>query len=211
VILTAELYPGNINFKGDLMEKPETQTYTAFNEQKLFAHGPLDKVVLQLRAAQKKDPSSSILVFSDSTGKQMDFDLSGSEKDVLQRLKVFVPDSEPSGTSGPGRPKLGVISREVSLLPRHWEWLSTQSGGASAVLRRLVDEAIKKTANVSEIKQAQERTYKVLSAMAGNLPQYEEALRALFAKDKKKFELHLKEWPNDVKKYALKLSEPAFR
>ena len=153
-----------------------------------------------------------LLVFSNTTGKVMDFDLSGSEKEVLKRLQVFTAPTEPevSTATGPGRPKLGVVAREVSLLPRHWEWLATQTGGASATLRRLVDEAKKTSQTKDLLKQAQETTYRFMSAIAGDLPHYEEALRALYAKDEKNFKAQIRDWPEDIKNALKKFSKPVF-
>lgn len=195
------------------MDDANTQSYSAFDGHKLLTQGQLSKVVLNVKKRLKEDSSSSILIFSDLTGKQMDFDLRGTEQDILQRLQVFVsaPTDETKTASGPGRPKLGVISREVSLLPRHWEWLSTQSGGASVTLRKLVDEARKRFADRDETKKAQERTYKFLSSIAGNFPHYEEALRNLFAKNKKAFELQITDWPKDIKLHASSLAAAAFK
>lgn len=191
------------------METTESQLYTAFDGQKKLIQGPLDEVVLGVKKRLKAEPSASILIFSDLTGKEMDFDLRGSEKEVLQRLQVYLaPNEKPA--SGPGRPKLGVVAREVSLLPRHWEWLSTQSGGASATLRRLIDEAKKQSSGREMLKQAQERTYKFMSTMAGNLPHYEEAIRALYAKDAKKFKEQIAKWPIDIRDHAKKMSEEVF-
>src|SRR5262245_7018554 len=100
------------------------QTYTAFENTRLIAHGSLEEVVLKVKKKIKNAPEASLLIFSDSTGKEMDFDFRGSEKEVLQRLQIYLPnDTGPAPQSGPGRPKLGVVAREVSLLPRHWEWL----------------------------------------------------------------------------------------
>ena len=118
----------------------QSLSYTAFEGHRVLAAGGLEEVALKVRRRLKADASASILVFSDSTGKQMDLDLRGSEADLIDRLKIFVAAESPS-SSGPGRPKLGVVAREVSLLPRHWEWLATQSGGASATLRRLIEDA----------------------------------------------------------------------
>lgn len=195
------------------MTTPAAQTYTAFEGHKQFAHGPLDEVVLKVKHKLKSAPETSVLVFSDETGKQMDFDLSGSDKDVLSRLKVYFSSGDKTSETAfaaPGRPKLGVVSREVSLLPRHWEWLSTQSGGASATIRRLIEEARKQPSGKEVIKQAQERTYKFLQSLAGDLPGYEEALRALFSKNKKEFDARIENWPRDIKKYAGKLAQPVF-
>lgn len=157
-----------------------------------------------------KAEHSAILIFSDATGKSMDFNFRGTENDVQKRLEVFVAEEKPTENHGPGRPKLGVICREISLLPRHWEWLATQPGGASATLRRLIDEAKKSSAGTVSIKQAQERTYKFMSVMAGDLPGYEEALRALYKKDKKVFLQQMEAWPVDVKSHSLELAAAVF-
>jgi len=188
----------------------ETQTYTSFIGHKLLAHGDLVKVVLRIKRKLKEEPHAPILIFSDLTGKQMDFDLRGSEKEIEERLQKFVAEEPGNTVQGRGRPKLGVVAREVSLLPRHWEWLATQSGGASAALRRLVEDARKKTADRETIKQSQERTYKFMTAMGGDLPGYEEALRALYVKDGKKFNKQIAEWPEHVKDYAIKVSATVF-
>ena len=188
-----------------------TQTYSAFEETSLLAHGNLEEVVIAVKKrSQKSQGLSPILIFSDLTGKQMDFNFNGSEKEVLQRLRVYLDDGPTPTISGPGRPKLGVVAREVSLLPRHWEWLSNQSGGASAGLRRLVEMEMKNSSHKENTKKSQERTYRFMSAMAGNLPQYEEALRALYAKDKKKFKLMIAKWPRDLKEHIFFLSEESF-
>jgi hypothetical protein len=166
-------------------------------------------VVLAIKRRIGKAENSPALVFSDATGNTLDFNFQGSEKDVLKRLEVFVTDDGPENP-GPGRPRLGVVSREVSLLPRQWEWLASQSGGASAILRRLVDEAKKKSLEGNSIKQVQEKTYKFMSAIAGDLKGFEEAIRALYKKDKKGFLLHMQDWPPDVKAHTLHLANPLF-
>lgn len=190
------------------MELPTT--YTAFEGNKMIAQGPLSEVVLKIKKRLGKEENNSILIFSDSTGKTMDFNFQGSEKDIQKRLEVFVSEDKAPEISGPGRPRLGVISREVSLLPRHWEWLASQSGGASATLRKLVDEAKKKSAEGHSFKQAQERTYKFMSVMAGDLQGYEEALRALYKKDQEKFLAQTEDWPHDVKAHLKMLTGPVF-
>jgi hypothetical protein len=187
-------------------------TYSAFHGQKLLARGPLADVVTKVKRQLDKTPDLSILIFSDATGKEMDFNFQGSAGDVLRRLEVFVPSTRPETTeaAGPGRPKLGVVSREVSLLPRHWEWLATQPGGASPMLRKLVEEARKGAQIDVSVKQAQERTYRVMSVLAGNQEGYEEALRALYRKDKKTFQAKTKAWPKDVLDHLRELAKPAF-
>ncbi len=160
-------------------------TYTAFDENKLIFQGSLSEVVLKIKKRLGRAENSSVLIFSDATGKAIDFNFQGSEKDILKRLEVFVSEEMPNSCAGPGRPKLGVMSREISLLPRHWEWLANQSGGASATLRHLVDEAKKKSVGGISVKQAQERTYKFMSVIAGDLSGFEEALRSLYKKEEK--------------------------
>jgi len=188
-------------------------SYTAFEDHKILAAGRLEEVVLKVRRRLKASPSASILVFSDSTGKLMDFDLRGSEAELIDRLKIFVSTEEqsPASVCGPGRPKLGVVAREVSLLPRHWEWLATQSGGASAALRRLIEEARKRPSERELGRQAQERTYKFMTAIAGDLCNYEEALRALYASDKKRFQNLIREWPEDIREHSKKLAMPIWK
>ncbi len=190
--------------------------YTAFEEGSIVARGSLAEVVQEVKRRIGRADNSAILIFSDNTGNTMDFNFQGTGKDVLKRLEVFVgaagegpgkPDQE---SPGPGRPKLGVVSREVSLLPRQWEWLASQSGGASAVLRRLVDEARKKTSEGPSLKRIQERAYKFMSVMAGNLPGYEEAIRALYKKDRKAFATRIAEWPADIQGHARELAGPVF-
>jgi hypothetical protein len=162
-------------------------------------------------------PSAPILVFDRATGQQIDIDLRGTHEDVdrwVERVVNHVPsplprDPEPE-RRGPGRKKLGVVSREVTLLPRHWEWLNTQPGGASAALRKLVDDARARFADRDRIRAAHERTYRFVSSIAGNLPHFEEASRALFASDEQRFSEQTSEWPADVRAFALELAEPAF-
>ena len=188
------------------------QGYTAFDGGDKIAHGSLSEVVLAVKKRLGRAEHGLALIFSDDTGKTMDFNFQGGEKDVRKRLEVFAQgEALPSGeATGPGRPRLGVVSREVSLLPRQWEWLAAQSGGASGVLRRLVDEARKKTHEGGSVKQLQERVYKFLSVIAGDLPGYEEALRALYKKDQKAFRERMAGWPPDVKAHAARLAGPVF-
>ena len=185
-------------------------TYTAFEEFELLANGPLDRVVSAIKKRMKIHRDAQILIFSDSTGKQMDFDLSGSEKEALERIKIYL-EKPAVAQSGAGRPKLGVVAREISLLPNHWEWLNNQPGGASATIRILIDEKTKSlTLDKNKIKNAQEVTYKFLSAIAGNLPNFEEAIRYLYRRDRKKFADLISSWPPDIIRHALALSSEVF-
>lgn len=190
--------------------KTHSNIYTAFEGTKLLFQGDLSQVVLKVKKHLGSSENSTLLIFSDETGKTMDFNFHGSKQDVVKRLETFTTSQEIGPSSGPGRPRLGVVSREVSLLPNHWEWLATQTGGASATLRRLVEEARKKSAQSSSIKQVQERVYRVMSVIMGDYPGYEEALRALYKRDLKAFQIKTEDWPRDVREYLAKISKPIF-
>lgn len=164
-----------------------------------------------------------MLVFDETTSERVELDLRGSDQDVIARLNqdaetaealdsAVVSDDQPGvgAQAGPGRPKLGVVAREVTLLPRHWEWLNTQPGGASVALRKLVEEALRAAASKDRIRHSQESTYLFLSAIAGNLPDFEEATRALFAGDGGRFDTLTDGWPDDIREHARKLAAPAF-
>jgi hypothetical protein len=182
---------------------------TAFAGSRLLVRGPLIDVALAVKAAETGG-TGPILTFDDATGKLVDFDLRGGTAEIVSRLaargrEVKAPKAE-GETRGRGRPKLGVVAREVTLLPRHWEWLAAQPGGASQALRRLVEEA-RKDGDKGRAKAAQERAYRFMSAMAGDLAGFEEASRALFAGDKEKFAAQAAGWPEDVRTHVLRLAE----
>lgn len=184
---------------------------TAFEGSRLLLSGPLSEVVLAVKASVERGASEPVLVFDDATGRTLDFDLRGTEADIVARLSQSPVSSGPSKEPSPerrgrGRPKLGVVGREVTLLPRHWEWLAAQPGGASVALRKLVDEARKIGGPAQALRAAQEAAYRFMSAMAGNLPGFEEAIRALFANDRVQFEQRISSWPHDIRTYALRLA-----
>lgn len=174
-------------------------TATAFAEMAVLARGPLVEVALAVKAAG----DGGVLVFDDASGAPVDLDLRGTEAEIRQRLQGAQAEDRPRGR---GRPKLGVVPREVTLLPRHWEWLAAQSGGASATLRRLVDAARRDDGGRTAQRAAQEAAYRFMSAMAGDLPGFEEATRALFAGDGERLEAQMSAWPADVRSYALELA-----
>ncbi|GFZ90663.1 hypothetical protein GCM10011497_20400 [Elstera cyanobacteriorum] len=174
--------------------------YSAFLGSRLLASGPLPDVARA--AADAQGEGSPILIFDDATGKETDLDLRGGPEAAAAR---YAPPDEARGR---GRPKLGVIAREVTLLPRHWEWLAAQRGGASHALRRLIDAARQADGGVTTARQRQERCYRVLTALAGDLPSYEEATRALFAGDRAAFEGQTAAWPPDIQAYAARLAWP---
>ena len=168
-------------------------TYTAFEGIHRVAVGETAELVKIL----KRKKQGEILVFDDSTGAQIDLDL---------RRKPSQTNASPIEPRGPGRPRLGVIAKEVTLLPRHWDWLNVQPGGASVALRKLVDEARRVSGDRDRIRAAQEAAYRFMSAFAGNLPGFEEATRSLFAYDRRRFTEFVAKWPEDVRDYAVKLA-----
>jgi hypothetical protein len=184
---------------------------TAFAGPHRIASGELRHVALKARLAQAA--GSRVLVFEDASGRQMDLPLELPEGELLRWLATPVsrPESAPRpARRGPGRPRLGVIAREVTLLPRHWDWLAAQPGGASVALRKLVDEARKVAGGSDRRRGAQESAYRFMQAMAGDLPGYEEAIRALFAGDAARFEEQTAAWPEDVREHASLLAADAF-
>jgi hypothetical protein len=188
---------------------------TAFAGLRQLAGGPLVDVALAIKAAG--ETGDAVLAFDDASGEVIDLDLRGTTADIVTRLTEHGelealaartrnrPDAD-GPARGRGRPKLGVVAREVTLLPRHWEWLGSQPGGASQALRRLVDEARRADGGQTLAKAARERAYRFLSALAGDLPGFEEATRALFAGDGEAFAERMADWPPDVRRHALALA-----
>lgn len=188
------------------MEQAIEQTYTAFLEGRHLATGPLNEVAVAVLRAQQAQPAANPLVFSDDSGRAADLDLRGGEAAVMARYGVAAPEQAPKGR---GRPKLGVVAREVTLLPEHWEWLTAQPGGASVALRKLVHEARRGGAERERLRQARDRAYHAMSTLAGDLAGFEEASRALYAGDAERLLTHMATWPVDVRAYVLRLAEPA--
>lgn len=180
---------------------------TAFAAERLLAAGPLPDVALAVKAALAADPAQSVLVFDDASGAPIDLDLRGSDAEIVARLMPAGPAGQ-SEARGRGRPKLGVVAREVTLLPRHWDWLNTQPGGASQALRRLIDQARKadESEGHSAAKARREAAYRFMSAMAGDLPGFEEAARALFADDRARFDAESAAWPLAIRRHARTLA-----
>jgi len=187
--------------------------YIAFEGGRCIASGDLHDVARAAKQKLDRRKDASILVFDGRNSGPVEIDLRGSLDDVLARLPDIAAaddDAAPSAPRGPGRPKLGVVAREVTLLPRHWEWLARQSGGASVALRKLVDAARRTGEDGDRLREAQEAVYRFMSVMAGNRPHYEGAVRALFAGDCRGFEKLIAEWPVDVRDHTAKLAERAF-
>ncbi len=194
--------------------------YIAFDGSRRLVDGPLEVVALKVKEAAEAHPLARIIVFNAATSEQIDFDCRGTREQMLRRLKaqfrdgavpIQPPAPEPRVAAGPGRPRLGVVAREVTLLPRHWEWLSSQTGGASVALRKLVEQAKRASASSDQLRQAQNASYRFMSVMAGNLDGFEEAARALFASDRTRFDVLVAPWPVDVLTHLNHLAGPAFR
>jgi hypothetical protein len=211
------------------MSPPPNTALTAFDGDRRIAAGDLHAVARAAKHALDRHREASILIFDDATSGPVDLDFRGSIDDVLARLPMAdsaaqvsrhaeaeVPTTDSPTTDlpanrGPGRPKLGVVAREITLLPRHWEWLAGQKGGASVAIRRLVDEARRRGEDADRIRKGQEAAYRFMSAMAGNRPHFEDAIRALFAPDPLRFEELIAGWPADVRDHASQLAARAFR
>lgn len=188
---------------------PLLKPCAAFDGARLLAAGGLGEVALAVKRALEHAPERPILVFGDETGHVIDLDLRGGEADVLARLRP-PPGPAPTGAPpSPGRPKLGVVAREVTLLPRHWEWLAGEPGGASAALRRLVEDASRTQGAKRRRRAAQEAAYRFMRAIAGDRAGFEEATRALFAGDGAGFKRRIARWPQDIRNHTLKLAFPA--
>ncbi|MFM0056694.1 DUF2239 family protein [Paraburkholderia phytofirmans] len=194
-------------------------TCTAFEGHRRIASGALPDVALAVREVLARGEQAPVLVFDDVTSRPVEFDLRGTPDEIVARLAsqddgaqtAYATDDPIEDTPrGRGRPKLGVVAREITLLPRHWDWLNGQSGGASVALRKLVDAARAAGENKDRQRAAQEAVYRFMTALAGNLPRYEDATRALYADDRPRFDEIVAAWPQDVRDYILRLSNTAF-
>ncbi|MFO1151201.1 MAG: DUF2239 family protein [Alsobacter sp.] len=178
---------------------------TAFRDDRLLASGNRSEVARAVMACTGH-AEGRVLVFEDDTGAQVDLDA-----------------REPAGGPGPaaevtndpearraGRPKLGVVSREVTLLPRHWDWLASQPGGASVTLRKLVDAARRAEADGGAARRAREAADRFMGAMLGNAPHYEEASRALYRGDRSRFLEMTQDWPVDPRDHVRRLAARSF-
>ncbi|GGA43553.1 DUF2239 family protein [Dyella nitratireducens] len=187
-------------------------SYTSFEGYRRLASGPLHVAALAIKLAAERGGTRPILIFDDSNGRSIDVDTRGSDDDVLARYQptatdeAVTSDTAPEAPRGRGRPKLGVVAREVTLLPRHWEWLASQPGGPSVALRKLVEEGRRTHGERDKARACQERAYHFMSAIAGDMPGFEEASRALFANDPAAFAERIAAWPVDVRDHAMRLA-----
>ena len=176
-----------------------TTTCTAFVGSRLIASGPLVEVVLASKRVVDAQPDEPVLIFDDGSARQVEIDFRGSADEVLARLDAG------KASRGPGRPRLGVTAREVTLLPRHWDWLAEQPGGASAVLRRLIEDAMRHGGAKMRARQAGEAADCFMRTMAGNFAGYEEASRAFWRGEIERFDTLIAPWPVDVRDHLRKL------
>jgi uncharacterized protein len=171
-------------------------TLTAFSGDRRLASGPPEATAAAVRAAVARGEAVTLL--DDATGRVVDLHPDG---------RPAIADAQPRGR---GRPRLGVTAREVTLLPRHWDWLARQKGGASATLRRLVEAARREAEGRPDRDAARERTYRAMTVLAGDSPGYEEATRALFAGDRAAFAARTAAWAPDVRAYLAARAEGSF-
>lgn len=189
------------------MKPRADRKYIAFDGNNQIAQGEIFSLAPKAKKYLDKNPKASILIFDAEDSALIEVDFRGTVDNVTERLEAYREDE---AKVGPGRPKLGVVSKEVGLLPRHWEWLALQPGGASATLRNLVEAAQKKNLRRDQIRRSQDATYKFMHALAGDLPLYEEVLRALYAKNENLFKTLIAPWPNDLRKHVIHLATPTF-
>jgi hypothetical protein len=172
--------------------------YTVFAGHTIIAVGTFAEI-LPVCQARQGDGGPMPLIFEDANGKQIDFDFSGTEAEVLERVKLTAP------SASRGRPQLGVISREITLLPQQWEWLQAQPASASATIRRLIEQARRENDPARESKERAAAAGAFLTAIVGNAQNFEEVTRALYSHDRSRFQQLLDDYPVDVRNYAVKL------
>jgi hypothetical protein len=191
------------------MDEPEAN-WTAFEGTKRIASGALSDVVTAAKAAIDGGSAEPIMVLDDRDAQRVEIDFRHDIGFILGRLPQPPAVVDPDAPRGRGRPKMGVVAREVTLLPRHWDWLNRQPGGASVALRKLVEEARHTHRIRDRIRQSQEAAYRFISIMAGDRPFFEEATRALFAGNHVRFDAMTGGWPVDIRDHAQRLAAGAF-
>ncbi|MEO3428358.1 DUF2239 family protein [Pelagibius sp. CAU 1746] len=182
--------------------------FTVFEGYQRLAQGDLAEATLAVKAAEEQGVEAPLLVFDDTTGRVVDVDTRASAEDILDHRLSAPTSGAEVAPRGRGRPKLGVVAREVTLLPRHWDWLNRQPGGASATLRRLVEAARRN--GKGDHTAARDAAYRFMSALAGDLPGFEEASRALFSGKRDRFGAVIADWPRDVRDHCTKMTAGAF-
>lgn len=195
------------------MAYPSNLSVTAFDASRRIAAGALIDVISDVQRYLVRVPEANIAAFDDMTGERIELDWNVSQFHLVAQLAPPIAAAparlEPSpGPRGPGRPRLGVVAREVTLLPAHWEWLNGQPGGASATLRKLVEDGQRMQETRERARSSQEAAYRFMLAMAPELPGYDEALRALHGADALQFDASTANWPDDLRAYVRTLAFP---
>jgi len=186
---------------------------TAFVGTEVIATGTLIDVATKCRELlDAETPVREILIYSDTNSHPVELDLSGDVDEVRARILVgSYKKTEPEDKkTRAGRPKLGVIGKEVTLLPRQWDWLKMQRGGASVTLRKLVAEAMKAAGPEADHQIRKQAVYHMMVSIGGNLPNFEEAIRCLYADDQEGFIKMIDAWPVGLRDYLVRISEEAF-
>lgn len=189
------------------MNPVDSTLCTAFDGHRRIASGTPEDVALAARDYLAQHAERPLLILDDATGYPLEIDLRGDAEDVLARLRTT---ASPPAARGPGRPKLGVVAKEVTLLPRHWDWLADQPGGASVTLRRLVEDARRAGSAKELARQTSEAADRTMRTLAGDLPGYEEASRAFWRGERKVFDRHVRAWPADVRAHVRQLATRAW-
>jgi len=195
------------------MQPLDTRHCTAFDGHRLLASGTLASVACAAKQALDAGSQGPVLIFDDRLGRTVEVDFRGTTDEMLARLEPSTADqttTEQPTPRGPGRPKLGVVAREVTLLPRHWDWLNSQSGGASVTLRQLVEKARRHGSTSERARRAAEAADHFMRTMAGDLPDYEEASRAFWRGDRDAFAQLIDAWPKDVRQHLHYLATVAW-
>jgi hypothetical protein len=193
----------------EIMHASIQRRVIAFHQFRLIASGPLVDVVRALKHTGVVGTDRPLLLFDEQTSRPLDVDLRGTVDEVLARLQLDECTPEPV-VRGPGRPKLGVVPREVTLLPRHWDWLGQQPGGASAVLRQLVEQALRSSGAATQAREAAESVDRFMLAMTGDFADHEEASRAFYRGDHERFAALTESWPVDIRKHLRHLAGMAW-
>ena len=194
------------------MNPQPTATWIAFAKSRRIAFGNPRDVATAIKQFVDDNPTSTVLIFDALSSRPVELDLRGTQAAVLRRLPAESSGASPvaeaasSTVRGPGRPKLGVVAREVTLLPRHWDWLASQPGGASVALRKLVEHAVRENRDKDQLREARDSAYRFMHAMAGDEPGFEEASRALFADDFVALATRVAKWPRDIRQHTLSLA-----
>ncbi|QDQ28981.1 DUF2239 family protein [Chitinimonas arctica] len=200
------------------MTLPSSTVCIAFSGNKRIAQGSVAEVARTLKCEIDHQPDQTLLVFNALTSEPIELDLQGSLATVQARYQAEAGTSDGAAADeapaeaprSAGRPKLGVVPREVTLLPRHWEWLSGQPGGASVALRKLVEQALRSAAAADRARQLRDAAYRFMHAIAGNEVGFEAASRALFSANKPDFHAAIHDWPADIHAHTKQLADALF-